>query len=89
MHIQGVIQLLNYTHLDLQLNETLKSKHILVPYCETVMSTAKSANSLKYTRTKVAKEGDSRKEVLIPHRGKQEDSLSLICDECYKRQMNE
>lgn len=70
MHIQGVIQFLNYIHLDLQLNETLKSKHIPVPYSETVMSIAQPANSLKYMGTKIARERDSRKEVLIPHRGK-------------------
>lgn len=45
MHIQGVIQFLNYIHFHLQLNETLKSKHVLVPYSETVMSTAQRANS--------------------------------------------
>lgn len=59
--MQGVIQFLNYIHLDLRLDETLKSKHVLVPYCETVMSTAQSANSLKYTGPKPRKGTAGRK----------------------------
>lgn len=48
------------------------------------MSTAPSADSLKYMGPKIGEEGDIREEVQVPQSWKSQDASSLSFAECYK-----
>lgn len=55
------------------------------------MSTAQSADSLKFMGPTIAKERDIREEVQIPQSWKPQDAFSFSFAECFKtkRKMNE